>query len=56
MDTIYIPLLREDTNVAIPVDQLPSMDPRDVMRLLIDEMVPLEIWLRVAVRPLIPLF
>lgn len=51
MSHIYIPLNRSDEHVAIPVEALPSTDPKELIRVLVRERVPLEIWLRIAVRP-----
>lgn len=50
MSLIYIPLQRSEEHVALPVDQLAATDPIDLIRMLVRERVPLEIWLRVAVR------
>jgi hypothetical protein len=51
MSQIYIPLYRSEEHVAVPVEQLASTEPKDLIRMLVRERVPLEIWLRVAVRP-----
>ena len=49
--SIYIPLRgRHGDHVELPLDQLTGTEPKDLIRMLVDERVPLEIWLRVAVR------
>jgi hypothetical protein len=51
MSFIYIPIYRSDEHVALPLEQLSATDPKDLIRLMVKERVPLEIWLKVAVRP-----
>lgn len=51
MSKLFIPLHRTDEHVEITVDQLASTEPKDLIHLFVEQRVPLEIWLRVAVRP-----